>query len=255
MCVHTSIQKEENIYKTCTHTLSDYYDYLSMLGKVEWKIMSDLFCIQLWRMRSAAANKGRFGSCGALARVQSSFTSYWMAPAVQSLKRILKALKDSCPAPLPHLPGWEGMRGVNCKLMLYSGFFPCPLSIFLEKYNIFSIIQREEVLRGTDSRYGVTQISPMQGGCYCRFGLGSIGKMLPEACQRQVLQLGFAIHLLSKLHGSIVILLHLREKLKRFFLTMFVIKLARPEEREGALQCYTFQGRKVSCLWKNSSAI
>lgn len=134
MCVHTTIQKEENSYKTWAHTHSNYYDYLSMLGKVEWKIMSDLFCIQLWRMRSAAANKGRFGSCGALARVQSSFTSYWMAPAVQSLKRILKALKDSCPAPLPHLPGWEGMRGVNCKLMLYSGFFPCPLSIFLEKY-------------------------------------------------------------------------------------------------------------------------
>ena len=109
------------------------------------------------------------------------------------------------------------MRGVNCKLMLYSGFFPCPLSIFLEKYNIFSLIQREEVLRGTDSRYGVTQISPMQSGCYCRFGLGSVGKMLPEACQRQVLQLGFAVHLLSKLHGSIVVLLHLREKLKHFF--------------------------------------
>lgn len=81
-----------------------------MLGEVEWKIMSDLFCVQLWRMRNAAANKGRFGSCRALARVQSSFASYWIAPAVQSLKCILKALKDSCPAPLPHLPGWERMR-------------------------------------------------------------------------------------------------------------------------------------------------
>lgn len=214
VCVHTTIQKEENIYKTWAHTLSNYYDYLSMLGKVEWKIMSDLFCIQLWRMRSAAANKGRFGSCGALARVQSSFTSYWMAPAVQSLKRILKALKDSCPAPLPHLPGWEGMRGVNCKFMLYSGFFPCPLSIFLEKYNIFSLIQREGVIRRTARRYSVTQVIPMQDGCYCRFGLGSVGKALPEACV--VLQLGFAIHLLSKLHGSTV-LFHLREKLKHFF--------------------------------------
>lgn len=81
-----------------------------MLWKVGWKIMSDLFCIQLWRTRSAAANKGRFGSCRALARVQSSFASYWIAPAVQSLKCILKALKDSCPAPLPHLPGWKRMR-------------------------------------------------------------------------------------------------------------------------------------------------
>lgn len=80
-----------------------------MLGKVEWK-MSDLFCIQLWRTRNAAANKDRFGSCRALARVQSSFVSYWIAPAVQSLKCILKALKDSCPAPLPCLPGWERMR-------------------------------------------------------------------------------------------------------------------------------------------------
>ena len=81
-----------------------------MLGKVKWKIMSDLFCIQLWRTRNAAANKGRFGSCGVLAGVQSSFASYWIAPAVQSLKCILKALKDSCPAPLPHLLGWEKMK-------------------------------------------------------------------------------------------------------------------------------------------------
>lgn len=35
MCVHTTIQKEENSYKTWAHTHSNYYDYLSMLGKVE----------------------------------------------------------------------------------------------------------------------------------------------------------------------------------------------------------------------------
>lgn len=36
---------------------------------------------------------------------------------------------------------------------------------------------------------------------------------------------------------------------------MFVIKLARPEEEEGTLQCYAFQGMKVSCIQKNVSAI
>lgn len=96
-----------------------------MLGRVERKIMSDLFCIRLWRMRNAAANKGRFGSCRALARVRSSFTSYWIAPAVQSLKWILKALKDSCPAPLPHLPGWERMRAfLIVNLCCTLGSFP-----------------------------------------------------------------------------------------------------------------------------------